>query len=211
MSETSQAHAQLMDATYRYQRLIYDVTRKFYLLGRDHLITSLAPEDGTQVLEIACGTGRNLAAIKRRYPTCRLYGLDISEQMLSTARAKLGDGVALAQADACAFDPTALFGVEKFDRIVLSYSISMIPDWENAIHEAIRHLRPDAELHIVDFGDQQHLPKWFKAALRSWLTQFHVTPRDPLKSVLEQLTDAQLSHRFLYRHYAQYAKITMSR
>jgi S-adenosylmethionine-diacylgycerolhomoserine-N-methlytransferase len=33
--------ARRMDAMYRYQRHIYDLTRKFYLLGRDRLLASL--------------------------------------------------------------------------------------------------------------------------------------------------------------------------
>ena len=31
---------------------------------------------------------------------------------------------------------------------------------------------------IVDFGTQARLPRWFKRALRSWLAQFSVEPRD---------------------------------
>jgi len=49
-----------MDRMYRHQRHIYDASRKFYLLGRDALITGLAPPKGGTILEIGCGTGRNL-------------------------------------------------------------------------------------------------------------------------------------------------------
>src|SRR5262249_43214804 len=52
--------AQEMDAIYRYQRYIYDATRKYYLFGRDRLIANLDPPERGTVLEIACGTGRNL-------------------------------------------------------------------------------------------------------------------------------------------------------
>jgi S-adenosylmethionine-diacylgycerolhomoserine-N-methlytransferase len=36
------SHAQQMDAIYRWQRPIYDLTRKYYLFGRDGLIDGLA-------------------------------------------------------------------------------------------------------------------------------------------------------------------------
>ena len=57
-----------MDAIYRYQRYIYDASRKYYLLGRDRMLEELAPAPGGTVLEIACGTGRNLIKAAGRYP-----------------------------------------------------------------------------------------------------------------------------------------------
>ncbi len=86
MANPGVSAAQHMDAIYRYQRYVYDATRKFYLLGRDRVIDELAPPPGGRVLEIACGTGRNLIAAARRYPGARFYGFDISTAMLDTAR-----------------------------------------------------------------------------------------------------------------------------
>lgn len=199
-------HGQLMDATYRYQRLIYDATRKYYLLGRDHLIAELDAEPGARVLEVACGTGRNLAKICKRYPQAKLYGLDISEQMLTTARHKLDVNVSLAQSDACKFDPETLFGVKNFDHIVLSYSLSMIPDWTGALAEATRHLAPGGRLHVVDFGDSANMPTWFQNGLRAWLSRFHVTPRTSLETEMQRLSQVyeETNFRSLYRSYAFY-------
>ncbi|MGF6861667.1 S-adenosylmethionine-diacylgycerolhomoserine-N-methyltransferase [Rhodobacteraceae bacterium MBR-64] len=202
-------HAHLMDATYRHQRLIYDATRRYYLLGRDHLISDLAPPPGATVLEIACGTGRNLARIARHYPECSLFGLDISQEMLRSARAKLGTGARLEMADACAFDGATLFGQPQFDRIVLSYSLSMIPDWQAALSRAVDHLAPGGQLHIVDFGNQAHLPGWFRSGLRAWLARFHVEPRAALQwSVAAYADQCRVHHRSLYRDYAQYAVLS---
>jgi S-adenosylmethionine-diacylgycerolhomoserine-N-methlytransferase len=184
MSDHAGSHADLMDATYKYQRLIYDGTRRYYLLGRDHLIADLMPPTNARVLEVACGTGRNLALIARRYPKAKLYGLDISNEMLNSARAKLVGRAQLARADACTFDAMQLFGVAEFDRIILSYSLSMIPNWAAALDTAARYLAPGGQLHVVDFGNQSGLPKWFGAALRSWLAKFHVTPRIDLADAL---------------------------
>ena len=57
-------HGDLMDRLYRHQRHIYDLTRKYYLLGRDELIAELDPPPHGTVLEIGCGTGRNLLAVR---------------------------------------------------------------------------------------------------------------------------------------------------
>jgi S-adenosylmethionine-diacylgycerolhomoserine-N-methlytransferase len=203
-------HAALMDRIYRRQRRIYDLTRAWFLLGRDYLIADLDVPAGGRVLEIACGTGRNLDHIASRYPGCDLYGLDISEQMLISARARLGMRAVLVQGDACGFDAHSAFGVAQFDRIVLSYSLSMIPDWRRALLEAKRHLQPGGSLHIVDFGDQDRLPRFVSQALNAWLARFHVTPRRELQTELIGLTknsDMILDVQHLYRSYAQYAVI----
>lgn len=205
--------AALMDRVYRRQRHVYDLTRKYYLLGRDRLIDDLAPPAGGRVLEIGCGTARNLLAVADAWPQAELYGIDISLEMLDTARRMVGraglDGrIRLAHADATSFDPAWLFGVPSFSRIFFSYSLSMIPAWQDAVVEAISWLAPDGELHIVDFGGQERLPFLFRTGLRRWLAQFHVSPRDGLEAELEMLAGrAGALTRFdrPYGGYAQYA------
>lgn len=187
---TGGAHAALMDATYRHQRLIYDATRRHFLLGRDHLIAALDPAPGARILEIACGTGRNLDLIGRRWLGCRLYGLDISEEMLRSARGKLGPRAVLVQGDATAFDAQALFGTDRFERIVISYALSMIPDWRGALAQAAACLAEGGELHVVDFGGQERLPAWFRAGLRGWIGRFHVAPRAGLAAAMAGTADA---------------------
>jgi S-adenosylmethionine-diacylgycerolhomoserine-N-methlytransferase len=207
-----------MDAIYRHQRHIYDASRKFYLFGRDELIAGLAPPEAGSILEIGCGTGRNLIAIARRYPGRACHGLDVSAAMLATARgnvakAQLGDGIHLAQADATAFDPQALFGRVGFDRIVISYALSMIPPWREVVRQALARLMPGGELHVVDFGDQHGLPAPFTVVLNRWLALFHVTPRRDLAAVLSELArehECAMQIRSLHRGYAALAIVRRS-
>ena len=81
--------AEKMDVIYRRQRFIYDATRRYYLFGRDRLIEDLEPPANGTVLEIGCGTARNLIRAARLYPEARFYGLDVSEAMLRSARASV--------------------------------------------------------------------------------------------------------------------------
>ncbi|MCQ8873488.1 class I SAM-dependent methyltransferase [Mesorhizobium sp. LMG17149] len=211
-------HAELMDGVYRWQRHIYDLTRKYYLLGRDRLIAGLDVPAGGTVLELGCGTGRNIILAARRYPDARFFGLDISAEMLETASAAIAregllDRVTLAQGDATAFDARALFGRNSFDRVFVSYSLSMIPGWEKTVSAALAALSPNGSLHIVDFGQQEGLPGWFRALLRGWLKKFHVTPRESLREVLEsesRRTGASFRFRTLYRGYAWLAVIKIT-
>ncbi|TAD73942.1 MAG: methyltransferase domain-containing protein [Sphingomonadales bacterium] len=179
-----------MDEVYRGQRHIYNFTRKYYLFGRDTLIEGLAARPGTRVLEVACGTGRNLAKIGKAWPGGRLYGLDISSEMLKSARAALGAEARLGEGDASAFDPETLLGETAFERIVLSYSLSMIPDWQTALDHAAGLLAEEGELHVVDFGDLKGLPGPFQSLLKGWLAKFHVEPRAGLPEVAARIAAA---------------------
>lgn len=197
-------HGAAMDAQYRWQRHVYDLTRKYYLLGRDALIRSLDAGEGARVLEVGCGTGRNLALVARRYPAARLFGIDISSEMLKNAR-RNAPGARLAVADATGFDAAAVLGEGAFDRVFLSYTLSMIPDWQGALDQAARLLAPGGRVHIVDFGQQERLPGWFRRLLRGWLTRFHVTPRAELFEACAAVAGRhglRCDPKALYRGYA---------
>jgi S-adenosylmethionine-diacylgycerolhomoserine-N-methlytransferase len=185
--------AALMDRMYRRQRHIYDLSRKFYLLGRDEAIVGLNAGPGDRVLEIGCGTGRNLVKLATAYPEARLYGLDVSREMLASAAAALAWAglsrrIALGQGDAMAFDPQALFGCAEFERVMISYALSMIPPWRQALGQALDVLAPGGSLHLVDFGDCAGLPGPFRTGLRGWLAAFDVIPRDDLAAALAALS-----------------------
>src|SRR5262245_896537 len=81
MNFASPDRAQAFDRMYRNQRHIYDLTRCYFLFGRDRLIRGLDPPSSGNVLEIGCGTARNLIQAARRYPAAVFYGFDISTEM----------------------------------------------------------------------------------------------------------------------------------
>lgn len=213
-----QGHGALMDAVYRNQRHIYDATRKYFLLGRDRVIEELKPEPGQTVLEVGCGTGRNLIVAARRYPQARFFGFDISQAMLETARAKvraagLSDRIALAEGDASDFSAERLFGgafARGADRVFMSYTLSMIPPWRAALEQGVAALAPEGALHVVDFGQQEQLPNAAKSVLSAWLAKFHVSPRADLEEALtEAAARAGRTATFqpIYRGYAWLGRV----
>lgn len=179
-----------MDRMYRLTRHVYDLTRKPYLLGRDRMIDGLDVPAGGIVLEVGCGTARNLVAVGKRYPDARLHGFDISQEMLKTAEANVrrsGLTVALAEGDACRFDAAATFGVARFDRVYFSYTLSMIPDWRSALAHGLTLVADGGTLSVVDFGFCEGLGAPARALLHGWLGLFHVTPRRELEAEMAAL------------------------
>lgn len=206
-----------MDKMYRYQRYFYDLTRKYYLLGRDKLIDNMDVRSGQKILEIGCGTGRNLTILAKKYPATDFYGLDASAEMLETAYKKIDKNnlhnVNLKVALADDFSASKTFELEKpFDTIFFSYSISMIPTWPESIARVLDNLKDGSSFYIVDFYDQRDLPGGFQKILKTWLKQFHVKyPRDliPHLEKLEREELGRYSVQSIYKSYsfiAEFAK-----
>lgn len=201
--------AQKMDQQYRYQRYVYDLSRKYYLLGRDKLLDEIPLKPGETLLEVGCGTARNLLKLAEQHPQAKLFGLDASRLMLDQARQKKAfiksKNIHLQQGLAQQVIP-ASFGLEqRFDHIICPYVLSMIPNWHEAIHQAIDNLKPGGSLHIVDFSDQSSMPVWFRKLLLTWLKWFHVEPNPELPAYLTTLTErsgGSISIRQLVRSYA---------
>lgn len=183
-----------MNSMYRYQRYFYNATRKYYLLGRDELISRMSIQPGENILEIGCGTGRNLIILSKKHPKANFFGLDASSAMLETAKTTIAlhnlQNVSLKTVLADDFNFRETFGLERpFDTIFFSYSITMIPTWEESIAKAMENLSPGRSIYIVDFYDQAGLPSWFRALLKNWLKRFHVQFRAGLMPYLQQMED----------------------
>ena len=183
-----------MNNLYRFQRHFYDLTRRFFLFGRDDLLRKMDVQPGESVLEAGCGTGRNLFKLSRLQPKAMLYGLDASDEMLKTAGAKL-DAKDLQKriilrrglAEEFSFEQTYHL-TAPFDKIFISYSLSMFPRWREAVENSLANLRTGGSLYIVDFWDGAGLPGWFNRLLRWWLGLFKVYYRPEFFEFLNNLT-----------------------
>lgn len=203
-----------MDAQYRLQRYVYDWSRKYYLLGRDSLLDEIELDTDETLLEMGCGTARNLCKLAYHHPGNELFGIDASLAMLDTAKGNLHrhrlytPNVKLEQALAQQVTPATFGRDELFDHVMFSYVLSMIPDWRGAVEQAINVLRPGGWLHVVDFSDQAEMPGWFRAMLLTWLKWFHVEPEPALPGFLQNLAahfGGQLQIRQLPGRYAMIA------
>ena len=203
-SSTHQTHADVMDQLYAWQINIYDFTRKYYLLDRDFLIKQLSPPKDGNVIEIGCGTGRNLIHAAQLYPDAHFTGLDISSVMLEKAhkairKAGLESRIHLLQSDAVNLNYNdLLLKPQSYDRVFCSYTLSMVPDWNAALLGISQLVKHSGYLMVVDFGQMNDMPHLFKMGLRKWLKFFHTTPRDALAEGMKQIEqlgfDIDISH-----------------
>jgi ubiquinone/menaquinone biosynthesis C-methylase UbiE len=105
---------------------------------------------GSHVLEVGCGTGRNLTPLLEAVGAeGQVYGVDLSEGMLAEAQklcARQGwRNVELIRADAADY---ALPGL--IDGVIFSLSYAVIPHHKDALGHAWKQLRQGGYLVIMD-------------------------------------------------------------
>ena len=154
---------------YRWHAHFYDATRWTFLFGRTALIRLAAERlRPRRILEVGCGTGRNLTELARFFPEAEIVGLDLSAEMVRKARKKIeryGPRVSLLQR---VYDGP-VSGGDPFDLIIFSYCLSMInPGYADVLKLCDRDLATQGHLALVDFHDTSF--GWF----RRWMGLNHV-------------------------------------
>jgi len=156
---------------YRWHAKFYDLTRWAFLFGRRDLIATVAGriESPDRILEIGCGTGKNLVALATAFPGARIAGLDLSADMLDRARAKIAPFADRVELLHRPYDGPVAEEGEPFDLIVISYALSMInPGYDEVIALCRRDLREGGIIAVVDFHETRWT--WF----RKWMGVNHV-------------------------------------
>ena len=156
---------------YKLQSKIYDLSRWSFLFGRKSIVKQLPLDRDAKatILEVGCGTGQNLSQIAKRFRNAKLYGIDVSKDMIDISRKKVksfGDRVELIQAP---YQKDMHYPFEQLDGIVFSYSLSMInPQWEDLLKRAYEDLRPGGWIAVVDF----HNSSW--KGFKNHMSNHHV-------------------------------------
>lgn len=135
---------------------LYRAQDPLTFLGRHRAIRRAAAEatgvsDGARVLEVGCGTGRNLRYLEERVgPSGKIVGLDYTDAMLDAARSlcrrRGWDNVRLIQGDAAVLE----VGEEPFDGVLSVLAMSVVPEYRRALVRCRDVLRPGGVLSVCD-------------------------------------------------------------
>lgn len=175
MNEQYSAHRQFLNRYYGKVKGIYDLTRRYFLFGRNRALADLiADPNWHSLVEIGLGTGRNLVMLQAKRPDARYGGIEASDEMLDFAQ-KRCPWASLQHGFAETADIAAVLGT-KPDRILFSYSLSMMINQEQALKNAQRSLSATGEVWLVDFADADKLWPPFADWLTKFLRAFHVVP-----------------------------------
>lgn len=187
---TSKPSVTALERYYQFHSRIYDATRWSFLFGREEvLLRAACVSNPRRILEVGCGTGRNLPGLCKRFPQAHITGVDLSEQMLAIAAKKVSaDKTTLLRRS---YSAPMHQNEKPFDLVLFSYALSMFnPGWEQAIDAAWEDLAEGGCIAVVDFSDSYF--SWF----RHWMGVNHVRMEGHLWPYLSQKFTPLLDERF---------------
>lgn len=165
---------------YRYHARFYDSTRWSFLFGREELLHSvpdLPPKP--RILEIGCGTGKNLLNLGSLFPDANIYGIDLSSHMIRRAKKRVIADQQFKLIHGAYGSEKLIF--ESFDLILLSYTLTMLGDhMEQILQQVYNDLAPGGYIAVVDFDTSDY--RWF----RKWMKANHVDMEGHLLSLLNK-------------------------
>jgi demethylmenaquinone methyltransferase/2-methoxy-6-polyprenyl-1,4-benzoquinol methylase len=207
MSRSSFARQPLGRVIARYDRIApwYRYLEWTILLApgfRRRAVQQLQLHGGQRVLEVGCGTGRNLGLLRETVGAPgEVIGVDAAPGMLAETRkliARRGwDNVSLIHADAA-----SLTLETPVDVVYFSLSYSVMPDREGALDCAWRALNPGGRLAIMDAAiPEKGLGRVLEPAAELVATVFPGDPYTRPWEDLARLSPAVTTRRFQFGMY----------
>jgi demethylmenaquinone methyltransferase/2-methoxy-6-polyprenyl-1,4-benzoquinol methylase len=139
----------------------YDFLNTLLSFGIDHYwrrktIGMLKKEKPQLILDAATGTGALALEAVKLNPE-KIFGIDISEDMLKIGRAKikakkLSDKVELLEGDS----ENLIFNDNKFDAVMAAFGVRNFENLDKGLKEFHRVLKPGGKVFILEFSQPQN-------------------------------------------------------
>jgi ubiquinone/menaquinone biosynthesis C-methylase UbiE len=156
------------------------VMASVYLFHTANMSEVIRP--GDVVVDLACGPANQLVQVARLNPLSRFIGLDLSLEMLASARALVASSglrnVELRRAD---ISDLSAFADGSIDTVVSSMALHHLPDrarLERTFREIARILRSNGGLYLADFARLRHAASIDRFATQYADRQPHLFTRD---------------------------------
>jgi len=166
----------------------YDFLNHFLSFGidrywRNKSISILKNQNPKLILDVASGTG-DLAIAALRLNPLKVFGIDISEDMLKIGREKLRkknlqDKIELLEADS----EKLIFEDNKFDAVTVGFGVRNFENLEKGLSEMLRVLKPSGKVVILEFSKPKSaivraLYSFYSSKICPWLG--NIISKDPV-------------------------------
>ena len=158
---------------------------------RSELIKRLGLEPGSAALEVATGTGKNLALLGEAVGEIgTVFGLDLSARMLELAHRKRS-GLPRSQQLVSGNSQRLPFSGGVFDAVLDGAGIKYYSDKGQALREMLRVVKPGGKVLVTELG----MPSGRRPTLRQrllllWIPGFREGP--PVDAIPSEATDVKL-------------------
>ena len=175
----------ILNAYKRYAPVYDWVFGKIFHPGRQAALDAMTWNAGDEVLEVGVGTGLSLPDYPR---DVTVTGIDLSDDMLKKAHKRIAaenlSNVTLHQMDAQYLE----FPDQSFDKVIVLYVLSVVPDPYQVLKEIRRVCRPGAEVIFVNhFSKENPIARRIEAGLAKYASRWGFQPDFPLQPVLDNV------------------------
>ena len=108
--------------------------------------------EGGRVLEVGCGQGLGAEIIKGRFRAATVTGIDLDARIVARAQGRVtrrnAGGIEIAEGDATQLG----FEDQSFDAVFDFGAIHLIQEWEQAVREVVRVLKPGGRFYFEEMS-----------------------------------------------------------
>ena len=151
MPDPAYVHAAFSSIAERYVTANHVLSLGTDILWRERVVQMVAEWKPARLLDVATGTGDLALAIRKAFPEMEVLGTDFCRPMLDVAVRRGLEHVLEADAMNLPLDDAS------YDAVTVAFGLRNMADYEKALREWHRILRPGGHLLVLDFSMPENI------------------------------------------------------